>query len=44
MARKGVKPKEILAKLRRTEVLRGQGTSAADAIRRIGAAEVGYRR
>jgi hypothetical protein len=36
MARKRHKPEEIVAKLRQGDVLRGQGTSVAEAIRAIG--------
>src|SRR6478672_5707159 len=38
------KPEEILAKLRQVEVMTGQGTSMADAIRSIGVTEVTYYR
>ena len=34
------KPEEIIAKLRQVEVMTGQGTSMADAIRSIGVTEV----
>lgn len=44
MARKRHKPEEIVAKLRQVEVLQGQGSSAADAIRQIGVTEVTYYR
>ena len=36
------KPEEIIAKLRQVEVLTGQGTSMADAIRSIGVTEVTF--
>ena len=38
------KPEEIIAKLRQVEVLTGQGTSMADAIRSIGVTEVTFYR
>ena len=38
------KPEEIIAKLRQVEVMSGQGTSMADAIRAIGVTEVTYYR
>ena len=38
------KPEEIIAKLRQVEVMTGQGTSMADAIRSIGVTEVTYYR
>ena len=38
------KPDEIIAKLRQVEVMTGQGTSMADAIRSIGVTEVTYYR
>ena len=44
MARKRHKPEEIVAKLRQVEVLQGQGSSVADAIRQIGVTEVTYYR
>ena len=44
MARKRHKPEEIVAKLRQVEVLQGQGSSAADAIRQIGVTEVTFYR
>ena len=34
------KPEEIIAKLRQVEVMTGQGTSMADAVRSIGVTEV----
>lgn len=37
-------PEEIIAKLRQVEVMSGQGTSMADAIRAIGVTEVTYYR
>jgi transposase-like protein len=44
MARKRHKPEEIVAKLRQVDVLTGQGTSVAEAIRAIGVTEVTYSR
>ena len=44
MARKRHKPEEIVAKLRQVDVLIGQGTSVAEAIRTIGVTEVTYYR
>ena len=44
MARKRYKPEEIVAKLRQVEVLQGQGSSVADAVRQIGVTEVTYYR
>ena len=44
MAKKRHKPEEIIAKLRQVEVLTGQGTSMADAIRSIGVTEVTFYR
>ena len=38
------KPEEIIAKLRQVEVMTGQGTSMADAVRAIGVTEVTYYR
>jgi transposase-like protein len=38
------KPEEIIAKLRQVEVMTGQGTSMADAIRSLGVTEVTYYR
>ena len=38
------KPEEIIAKLRQVEVMSGQGTTMADAIRSIGVTEVTYYR
>ena len=38
------KPEEIIAKLRQVEVVAGQGTAMADAIRSIGVTEVTYYR
>ena len=38
------KPEEIIAKLRQVEVMTGQGTMMADAIRSIGVTEVTYYR
>ncbi len=42
MSRNRPKPKEIVAKLRQADVLIGQGTSVAEAIRAIGVSEVTY--
>jgi putative transposase len=44
MARKRHTPEEIVAKLRQVDVLTGQGTSVAEAIRSIGVTEVTYYR
>ena len=44
MPRKHHKPEEIVAKLRRVDVLVSQGQSVADAVRAIGVAEVTYYR
>jgi transposase-like protein len=44
MARKRHKPEEIVAKLRQVDVLTGQGTSVAEAVRSIGMTEVTYYR
>ena len=44
MSRKRPKPEEIVAKLRQADVLVGQGTSVAEAIRAIGVCEVTYYR
>ena len=44
MAKKRYKPEEIVAKLRQVEVLQGQGSSVADAVRQIGVTEVTYYR
>jgi transposase-like protein len=44
MPRKRYKPEEIVAKLRRVDVLTTQGHSVADAIRSIGVSEVTYYR
>ena len=44
MARKRYKPEEIVAKLRQVDVLQGQGSSVADAVRQIGVTEVTYYR
>jgi transposase-like protein len=38
------KPEEIISKLRQVEVMSGQGSSMADAIRAIGVTEVTYYR
>jgi hypothetical protein len=40
MARKRYKPEEIVAKLRRVDVLVSQGQSVVDAVRSIGATDV----
>ena len=42
MPRKRYKPEEIVAKLRQVDVLVSQGTSMADAIRKIGVSEVTF--
>jgi putative transposase len=42
MPRKRHKPEEIVAKLRRVDVLVSQGQSVADAVRGIGVTEVTY--
>ena len=44
MAKRRYKPEEIVAKLRQVEVLQGQGSSVADAVRQIGVTEVTYYR
>jgi len=44
MARKHHKPEEIVAKLRQVEVLVGQDTPVADAVRTIGVTEATYYR
>ena len=44
MPRKRHKPEEIVAKLRRIDVLVSQGQSVADAVRGIGVTEVTYYR
>ena len=44
MAGKRHRPEEIVAKLRQVEVLTGQGTSVAEAVRSIGVTEVTYYR
>jgi putative transposase len=44
MARKRYKPEEIVAKLRRVDVLVSQGQPMADAIRQIEVSEVTYYR
>ena len=44
MSRKRHKPEEIVAKLRQVDVLVGQGSSVAEAIRAIGVTEVTYYR
>ena len=44
MARRKHKPEEIVAKLRRVDVLVSQGQSVADAVRGIGVTEVTYYR
>ena len=44
MARKRHKPEEIVAKLRQVDVLTGQGTWVAEAVRAIGVTEVTYYR
>ena len=42
MARKRCKPEQIVSLLRQAEVLHGQGTSMADAIRQLGISEVTF--
>ena len=44
MQRKSYKPEEIVAKLRRVDVLTSQGQSVSEAIRSIGVSEVTYYR
>ena len=44
MARKRLKPEEIVSRLRQVDVLQSQGKSAAEAIRSIGVTEVTYYR
>ena len=44
MAKKNHKPEEIVAKLRRVDVLHSQGMSMAEAIRQIGVTEVAFYR
>ena len=44
MAGKRDKPEEIVLKLRQVEVLQGQGSSIADAVRQIGVAQQTYYR
>jgi putative transposase len=44
MPRKRYKPEEIVTKLRQVDVLVSQGSSVADAIRKIGISEVSYYR
>ena len=44
MARKRYKPEEIVAKLRRVDVLVSQGQSVVDAVRSIGVTDVTYYR
>ena len=44
MPRKKYKPEEIVAKLRRVDVLVSQGQNIGDAIRQIGVSEVTYYR
>ena len=44
MARKRYKPEEIVRLLRQAEVLHGQGTLMADAIRQLGVSEVTFYR
>jgi transposase-like protein len=44
MPKKRHKPEEIVAKLRQVDVLTSQGTTVADAIRKIGVTEVTYYR
>ncbi|SDL85815.1 Homeodomain-like domain-containing protein [Aliiruegeria lutimaris] len=44
MAGKRDKPEEIVLKLRQVEVLQGQGSSVADAVRQIGVTQQTYYR
>ena len=44
MGSKRPKPEEIVSKLRRVEVLQGQGMSIADAVRQIGVTQQTYYR
>ena len=44
MPRKSYKPEEIVAKLRRVDVLTSQGQGVGEAIRSIGVSEVTYYR
>jgi len=44
MARKRDKPEEIVLKLRQVEVLQGQGSSIAEAVRQIGVTQPTYYR
>ena len=44
MGNKRHKPEEIVSKLRQVEVLRGQGMTMSDAIRRIGVSELTFYR
>ncbi len=44
MAGKRDKPEEIVLKLRQVEVLQGQGSSLADAVRQIGVTQPTYYR
>lgn len=44
MAGKGVKPEEIVSKLRQVEVLQGQGTTIAQAVRQIGVIQQAFYR
>ncbi len=44
MARRRLKPEEIVAKLRQVDVLVSQGQTMADAIRQIGVSEVTFYR
>ena len=44
MAKKRYKPEEVVSLLGQAEVLHGQGTSMADAIRRLGVSEVTFYR
>ena len=44
MAKRSYKPQEIVSKLRRVDVLHGQGMSMVDAIRQIGVSEVSFYR
>ena len=44
MLKRSYKPEEIVAKLRRVDVLHSQGSTIADAIRQIGVSEVTFYR
>ena len=44
MSKRTYKPEEIVSKLRQVDVLHGQGSTIADAIRQIGVSEVTFYR